>query len=80
VVPQNGCQVEAIRNTLNAAVRITVRGPPIFCNAPTGAVIDYLHCVCQFREDSIVRERRHVRVGVSMHGNVVPECVERSQK
>jgi hypothetical protein len=80
VVPKNGCQIEAVRNALYAAVRITIRRSPILCNAPTGAVIDYLHCVCQFCEDSIVRERCHVRVGVSMYSYVVPECVECSQK
>jgi len=80
VVPKDCCQVEAIRNTLNAAVRIPIRWSPIFCNAPTSAVIDYLHCVYQFREDSIVRERRHVGMGVGMHSDVVPECAERSQK
>lgn len=80
MVPKNGRQVETFRNALDAAVRIAIGWSPIFCNAPTSAVIDYLHCVCQFCEDNIVRERRQVGMSVSMHGNVIAECAERSQK
>src|SRR6266850_2247097 len=80
MVPKDGRQAEAFRDTLNSPVRIAVGWSPIFCNAPTSAVIDYLHCVCQLGEDDIVRERRQVGMSVSMHRNVVLECVERNQK
>ncbi len=65
---------------MDALVRIAVGRSPIFGKAPTSGVMNDLHREGQFREDLLVRERSQVGMGISMHGNVIFEHVERGQK
>jgi hypothetical protein len=61
---------------IHSMVRIAVWGAPITGKPTPGGVVDYLECPTQLGNDVGIGQSGHVRMGPSMHGDVVPVCLE----
>jgi hypothetical protein len=81
MIPNDSCQAkDFFRDRGHAGIGITVRWPPKSWHVPTGRVMDEFHGPSKLGNDVLVRERCHMRVGPSMHSNVILIDVECGKK
>jgi hypothetical protein len=71
LVPDNRSEPkDLLCNCTNAKVHITIRWSPEFRQVTTRRVVDDLHRPTELSEELFVRLRRHVGMGISVHGDV----------
>lgn len=76
LVPDDGGKSEDLApDRGHTRVDVTVRRAPEARELAVSRIVDDLHRPSELRDDLLVRERRHVGVGVCVHSDVVVEIV-----
>jgi hypothetical protein len=77
VIPDDTVQAKYfLGDSVHSEVRIAVWGTPITGKPTPGGVVDYLKRPAQLGNDVIVGQTGHIRMGPSMHGDIVPVGLE----
>lgn len=77
MIPDDTLQAKYfLRDSVHSEVRVAIWGAPIAGQPPPGGVVDYLERPTQLGDDVIIGQTGHVRMGPSMHGDIVPVGLE----
>lgn len=77
MIPNDGRQTKYRRGDGGYThVRVTVRGTPITAKPTPGRVVNQLKRPTKLGNDVRIGQCRHIRVGPSVHGNIILVCLE----
>jgi hypothetical protein len=82
LIPNNSLQAKHLfRDRSNPVVRISIRGPIVLRNPPSGRVMDQLHRVSKFPNHLQVVQGGEIRMGPGVDGDVVSEgCIGKGEE